>query len=791
MNTNKHSILRALIALLTGFLISTGAWAQSSDSSNDSGEDYLEEIMVTAQKRSENVQDVPIAITVFSDTELDKLGIVDLNGISQRTPGFSMGSKDAASSQMSIRGIGSTDDGAGADNSVIVYVDEVPIGRAAGMEIDLFDLERVEVLRGPQGTLFGRNAVGGALSLVTTKPTEDLKIKLEAKAGKFNQQDFRALVSGPIAENVFGKISFSNRKRDGYLDSSIDELPNFETLFPNLSLANARDIRALDIDRTSMRAALRFTPSDQLEINWSASVSNLDQTNAQRVFIGDRQQFGGFAGDALFPGRRNDYTSEFFEDPGFDIIDTFASTLRVDYTMANDFLLTSISSTRELETVSNDVTSTMGQATAILQTGAGLTAGGDVRNVIIAPVSIPFFENSDTFTQEFRITSPGDGRLRWVAGAFFMKEDVHRDERVILGLAIRDPLTNDVSVLAPPGESGDNQIVSVDSVAVFGEATFVISDTLEATLGLRYTEDEKDITRTGTADGIVVANPFFVENSASFDEVTGRAALAWKPTDDILLFGSFSTGFKSGGFQGRGTSEASVRDPFGPETAETTELGLKSTFLDGRLTFNPTIFHTKFDDLQVVELLRPVNSPPGTTASLVTQNAANAEIDGVELEYSWYPVDGLTIRGAYTWLDAEFIEFFAPPGFESTAGAALTDRAGNKLLKSPEYSISQLVRYEWPVEAWGGHLVAQGEFIHKEEQMSSVDNAPTTTLPAYDVANFSLTYVREGDHTAEFSIWVDNAFDESYLLPAFAQGGGGRALAAPPRTAGVTFRWHY
>jgi len=767
------------------------ALAQSGQSGGDSRNTYLEEVIVTAQKREENVQDVPIAISVFSETELDRLGIVDLAGISLRTPGFSMGSKDAASSQLSIRGIGSVDDGAAADNSVIVYIDEVPIGRAAGMEIDLFDLERVEVLRGPQGTLFGRNAVGGAISLVTTKPTEDLRIKFEAKVGKFDQQEFRGLVSGQIAENVFGKISFSRRKRDGYLDSTIDELSNFSEVFPNLTLATAKDIKALDIDRTTIRGGLRFTPTDAWEINLSASVSNLDQIGAQRVLIGDTQQFGGFAGDALFPGLRNDYTKEFFEDPGFDKIDSFSTMLRLDYTLANDLLLTSISSYREINTVSNDVTSTFGQATAILQTGAGLTPAGDVRNVIIAPVSIPFFEDSETFTQEFRITSPGEGRFRWVAGAFFMTEDVRRDERVLLGLAQRDPATNEVSVLVPTGESGDDQDVTVDSIAFFGEGTFEITPTLEATLGLRYTEDEKDITRTGTADGIVTPAPFFVENSARFDETTGRVALAWKPGDDIMLFGSFSTGFKSGGFQGRGTSDASVREPFGPENAETYELGLKSTFLDGRFQLNPTVFHTDFDDLQVVELLRPAGSPPGTTASLVTQNAANAEIDGVELEYSWYPVEGLTFRGAFTWLDAEFIEFFAPPGFENTSGADLTDRAGNKLLKSPEFSMSQLVRYEWPVDAWRGHFIAQGEYVHVDKQFSSVDNDPNVALPEYDLLNLSLTFVLEGEHTSEIALWVDNATDESYLLHNFSQGGGGRALAAPPRTYGLTYRWFY
>ena len=781
----QRTVIRGTLLFLAVVLPghATGAQPDSTD--------YIEEILVTAQKRVENIQNVPIAISAFSERELERLRVVDLAGVSARTPGFTLGSKDAASVQISMRGIGSVDDGAGADNSVIVYVDEVPINRAAGMDMDLFDLERVEVLRGPQGTLFGRNAVGGAINLVTSRPDEDLRVKLESTVGTFDHLDFRGLVSGQIAENVFGKISFSRRNRDGFLDSTIDKLPNFSEVFPNLSLVNARDINAYDVDRTSVRAGLRFTPGDALEFNLTLANSNVDQIGAQRILIGDTQQYGGFAGDALFPGLRDDYSKEFFEDPGFDRIDVESATLRVDYNWGEGYQFTSISSYRDIQTDSNDVTSTVGQATAILQTGAGLTPAGGVRTIIIAPVSIPFVEESETFTQELRVTSPADDRLRWVAGMFFMKEDVYRDERVILGLVEIDPETNAVSERAPPGESGDAQDVTVDTVAVFGQLDFDISPQLTATIGLRYTEDKKEISRVGTADGIVTSLPFAVEDDATFDEITGRAVLSWTPTDDVLVFGSYSRGFKSGGFQGRATRIESVSQPFGPEIADSYELGLKATFLDGRFQVNPTVFTTDFEDLQVVELLRPVGSPPGTTATLITQNAANAEIDGAEIEYSWYPVDGLTIRGAYTWLDAEFVEFFSPPGFETPSATAAGDRSGNKLLKSPEYSISQLIRYEWHVPAWKGSLALQGEYIHKEEQYSSPDNDLDARLPAYDVANFSLTYMREGENDLEVTFWVDNAFDENYLLHAFLQGGGARGTPAPPRMSGVTVRWSY
>jgi iron complex outermembrane receptor protein len=775
-----------------GAMVTPNAVAQVVD---DDGTFIRDEIIVTARKREENLQDVPIAISVFSGDALDKRGIVDIQGLSQRTPGFTVAAKDAASSQFSIRGIGSVDDGAAADNSVIVYVDDVPIGRAAGMDLDLFDLERVEVLRGPQGTLFGRNAVGGAISLVTKKPTEELEIKAEVKVGNFNRLDFRGLVSGQIAENLYGKISFSSRNRDGYLDSTIDRIPNSAALFPNLSQSFLKDINALDVDRSTLRAGLRYVPNDALEINLSGSYSTLNQSGPQRVFRGIEQQFGVGA-NLLVPGVADDFHSEFFEDPGFAKIDSYSETLHVDYTFDNDYTLTSISSVRSIETFINDVISTDAQTRAVFGATFGFEFPANlglrpISTILISPASNDFSENSTTYTQEFRLTSPAGKRLEWVAGVFYLHEDVRRNETVNLGLLQRQG-DGTVNVLVPAAESGDDQGVSINSYAAFAQGTYEIMEGLELTAGIRYTSDTKDITRLGTADGIVVSAPFFVENSATFDEVTPKVVLSYKPNDNWMVYGSYSRGFKSGGFQGRGTSAASVTPPFDPETADTYEAGIKATLLGGRLQINPTVFHTDFTDLQVVFLLRPVGSPPGTTSSLVTSNAANADVDGVEIEYSFYPFDGLTLSGSATYLDATFVEFFTPLGFETEDGQPLSNSlAGNTLLNSPKYSMSHLVRYEWDVPALNGSLAAQGEYVYREKTFGSNQNDPNVSLPTYNLVNLSLTYARDGDHHSEFSLWVDNVTDQDYLTQVFTQDRGGRATPGEPRMYGATFRWKY
>lgn len=762
--------------------MASGAAAQDDDRNDSAERNALELVVVTAQKREQNLQDVPIAITVFSQEALDRSGIVDMQGISLRTPSFYAGQKDAASSQFNIRGIGSADDGAAADNSVIVYVDEVPIGRAAGMDLDLFDLERVEVLRGPQGTLFGRNAVGGAISLVTKKPTEEFEAAFETTVGDYNRMDFRGRLSGQIAENLYGKISASSRNRDGILDSTIDEVPNSAALFPNLSQPLLRDIDALDVDTSTIRGALRYVPNDALEINLSASISTLDQAGPQRVFIGDNQDFGR-GGDALLPGLRGDFHKEFFEDPGFAQIDTKATAAHIDYLFSNGYQLTSISSYRKVDSAVNDVISTEAQSRAIMATGV-------TNPVLIAPAANDFTEVSETFTQELRVMSPDDQPLRFVAGVFYMHENVHRDETVNLGLLQR---LNDgnIVVLAPPGESGDNQFVSIDSYAAFAEASYEIFTGLDLTLGGRFTRDEKDITRIGTADGIVVAQPFFVENSATFDEFTPKAMISYKPFDNFMAFASYSQGFKSGGFQGRGTTALAVATPFGPEIADSYEFGIKTTLFGGRLLLNPVVFHTDFSDLQVVELLRPAGSPQGTTSSLITQNAANAEIDGFELEYSFFPFDGFELSGTVSVLDAKFVEFFAPEGFESESGAALTDRVGNDLGGSPDFTTSHLMRYTWPTPVWSGNVSAQVEFIHNDKTAGGASNNPDTSRPEYDLFNLRLNYQREANSNWNLSLWINNVGDEDYLVNNFAQDGGGRGLPAEPRTYGATYRWTY
>lgn len=753
----------ALLTTATGFA-SIPALAQQAPT--------LEEIVVTATRREESLQTIPLAVTAFDSESLRTMGIVDIKGITERTPGFTMGQFNPGQTQLYIRGIGSNEDGAGGDQSVIVFIDEVYIGRAAGMDVDLFDLERAEVLRGPQGTLFGKNVVGGAVNLITKKPTEEPEFRMEATVGNLNAKTFRGLASGPIADNVFGKISFSSRRRDGYLESRIGDFPEF---FPSNSAQQLDVEDALNVNKDSLRGQLRFTPSDALEVNLTASFASTDLNGQPEHFIGPAGIMYA-ASAALIPNYDDDIYASLYDNPGYHKNDTSAVALRFDYAINDDILFTSLTSHREVDAENSD----------------WIGGESDGLNLLLLSTPIPFLvvgtndyiDDSKAFTQEFRLTSTGDGPLQWVAGLYYLQEKTHRNESVVAGIIASDGAGGFVTV-NPTLPSSDDQNNTTDSYAVFGQATWAFSDSLSLTLGARYTSEEKDIVRIGTAGSFSVTEDFFVDTDESWDELTGKASLEWQATDDAFFYLSYSRGFKSGGFQGLSPNGAAAGTPFDPEFADLYELGAKTEWFERRLRLNAAVFYTDYQDLQILQLLVPDGE---TLGSLYTQNASDAEITGLELEFTALPVQGLTIQGSYTFLDTEYQNFAAPPGFTAPGGVNIGSRDGNELRNAPENAYNLMVRYDWEL-ASGGGLSLQGEFRHKDKVYQDPDVLEIAAVPAYDVFDARLAYtVPNGNF--EFALWGKNLADEEYLLHNFpGVTGEGAGTPAPPRTYGVTVSW--
>ena len=729
----------------------------------------LEEVVVTAQRRAESLQDVPLAITAITGDELDAMGVDDIKGITERTPGFTMGSFNAGQPQLYIRGIGSNEDSPAGDQSVIVFIDEVYIGRSAGMDLDLFDLERVEVLRGPQGTLFGKNVVGGAVSVVTSKPTDELDMRFELSAGDLDLRTARGLISGPIAENVYGKISFSSRKRDGYVDNRIDEFPQF---FPS---GNDGDFEIGDVDTNSLRGALRFTPTDRAEINLSANWSKMDQNGPPRHFVGPTGPW--FATEAaLLPGYRGNIHDVLQDDPGSSETDIWGVTARLDYDF-DAFTFTSLTSFRDVDAEIDNL-NFGGAEIADLRLSSGAAP-------VILGGSNPYVDQSETFTHEFRVTSAGDSAIQWVAGVYYLEEDAYRNERAPIGVFAATPIgtLNVVPII----DGGNEMSNTTESYAVFGQLTWSITDALNLTIGARQTWEEKDATVTSTPNALSAVPQFTLDLEDDWSSLTPKLSVDYQINEDAMVYFSYSEGFKSGGFPGGGANELIASTGFDQEEAKLYEIGTKTEWLDSRLRLNVAAFYTDYTDLQILQLLVPDDADPNSPGSLITQNAADAEIQGLEVEFSILPGENWLIQGSYTYLDTEFSDFFIPSGFRSPGGAPPADRTGNELRNAPENAYNILVRYEMPFDN-GMNLRLQADYRHKDEVFQDPDVLEFAAVPEYDVLDLRASLNFGGGHWTVTG-WVKNATDEEYFLHNFPLQGSGVATPALPRTWGVTVNW--
>jgi iron complex outermembrane receptor protein len=765
---------RQLIAALA--LCVTGTAFAQQDDARTSG---LEEITVTAQRRAESLQTVPLAVTAFSADELQKQGIDNIKSLTERVPGLTMGQFNPGQPQVYIRGVGSNVRGAAEDPGVIMYIDEVPIGRAQGMDIDLYDLERVEVLRGPQGTIYGRNAAGGAINLITTKPTEETRWALEGTFGDYKTAGGRGFVSGALGDDVFGKLAVSYKRQDSYL---INNVGLYARSFPTTSAFDNRGLEGTSSQ--SVRGQLRFTPGDALELNLTGYYSASDADSATRHFFiganaaGARTGTIAIADHILVPGYADDYRNIFVDDAGSYRAQASGVNFRVDYDLTPSMVLTSLSAYR--------------YATALaIEPGLGSPALSTVRlnNTTAAQgVGFVFDGNNDyrdtdrMLMEDLRVSSNGDGRLQWVAGLFYLDEEVYRNETNSTGVKVRG--AGGAIVGAPNNVlGGEEQFSTTKSYAVYGQGTYSFNDMWSATLGVRYTEDEKDFRGIGTAGGAgTIASNYEVRARKKWSATTPKATLDFKPTDRAMVYLTWSEGYKAGGYPNLAVNGVVASTPYDPESAVNYEIGAKTEWFDRRLRVNLSLFTIDYEDLQVLVQLVPVGSPPTVAGSLFTINAATAESKGCELEFSLAPTDRLFFSGSVSKLNAEFTSFNAPPGFVVTGGAPIT--AGLNLRNSPDIAWNVLARYTQPL-ANGGSLGFQGEALHKDRVYQDPANLEYAAIPGYDLANFRIGYTTPSGKV-EFAAVLTNAFDENYLVHNFPAAGQGLGRAGPPSMLSFT-----
>lgn len=724
--------------------------------------DQLEEVVVTAQHREENIQDIPVTVTALGSEILAKADIFDPASVALHVPGMSYVEFSPGQSIISMRGINSADDGAGLDNSVSLFLDGVYIGRLASINFDMFDLERLEVLRGPQGTLFGRNSIGGAINVITSKPSEELISKLGGTIGNEGIVRYQGYLSGPLSDNLAGKIVVNHREHEGYVRNVI------------------LDKDQQDEDQTSVRGQLLLA-LDSSEWLLSADTMDDDREDMGRTPIVD----GSFPALAMLAANGGGVRRATAPADGFSMREASGVSLQGDIEFERGTLTT--------------ITGFRNAKTDWEMASIGVPAG--VLGVPFDEILDDIVEDIDTFSQEFRWTSELDGRLNFTAGVYFLTEETDRIEQ----FKITAPGTPDPNVMFRQLDRGSQAIIGNEysgtfnettSYAVYGQGTWDISDTLGLTFGARWTVDEKDYRansvdcggdRTGTpfedfpaCVGLggslsIINESFDVSASDDWSDFSPKLALQYQANDQVMVFGSVSRGYKAGGFAGSQGVEAVATRPVDPETALNYEVGFKGDFVDDTVRLNLTGFFTDYEDLQIVRF-GPASSDPDAFGTFLTTNIGSADIMGLEAEFTWFATDNFQIAGNLALLDTEVSDLVING----------VDASGSNLTRAPETSYNLLFAYGLPTDS--GEFDFRVEFSHVDEQINDY-LVQTTITDEYDLIDARVGWT-SSDERWEVALWGKNLADEDYISHSYVIGPGVIGVWGAPLTYGFTVNWN-
>lgn len=738
----SHGALRfSALTLATAAAINgaAGAYAQSG---------ALEEVIVTAERRSQSLQEVPISITTFTEELINEGNIISMEDVALRTPNFKMTAFNITEPQLFLRGIGNTNDSSGSDPAVAVFIDDVYLGRPSGASTDLYDLERIEVLRGPQGTLYGRNAAGGAINMYTKKPQEAFEAKVGFSAGNYGLANLRAYVNGAVSDGVAGKLTMNVRNRHGFAEN----------------ITTGQDLE--DESTNSLRGQLLFTPTDNVDVLLGFDWADIDTSGNNRFLTNlDIDNYPGVI-PALYPTYLarglaaneligNDPRKSNHEELQYSKKKILGLQARVDVDL-DWAVLTSITAYRESE--SSWWQALNPQLSARLG-GFGLQEVDDGAE-----------QEAEQFSQELRLAGESDS-LKWVVGAYFFDENVQRAERFTTWW---DP-TSHLAVLGD-GTVDFFQNSDNESFALFGQFTYNLTDSLGLTLGARYTDDEKSIDND-TAAPVPNASPVFpsgvplfgpaysVSASDSWSETTVRASLDYRITDDHMIYATYSEGFKSGAFNGTQRYPELAAVPIEPELATNYEIGFKTQWLNDRLRINANYFDLDYENLQVWVL----------TNSVLTASNAQAASDGIEAEVAVVFTDNFKVTGSFATLDAKFTE---------------GSNAGNDLPRAPETSWSIMADLSLPM-ASGASIDLLATASYTDEFHFEVDNDPRGLQEDVTVWDASATYTAANE-AWDFAVWGKNLSDELYSTHHIDGSYiGATRIFAPPRTYGFSFNFYW
>ncbi|HNP34747.1 MAG TPA: TonB-dependent receptor [Woeseiaceae bacterium] len=745
----------------------------------------IEEIVVTAQKRTERLQDVPVSISVFNSDAIDQTGVRELKEIAAYIPNLQISPGNDFTTTVTIRGVGAQSRNIGFDSRVGVYVDGVYVGQSPALNQELLALERVEVLRGPQGTLFGKNTVAGAINLITKKPDNEFHAKVSADIGNMNYSEFQGIVNIPFNDKVAAGFSVSKTDRDGYVN--------------NITTGN--DLGSRDV--LAYRAQLRILASDQLEIN--ASFDGLNSESL--ILIGD--PITDMLALQPVPVAPELGEVAFNFDP-YDDRDIYGGAVDVTYDLKNDHTLKSITGYRTTDAVYSNAT--------------------DYSPVDI--VSIEYTDDYDVLSQEFQFISPDTQPLTYMVGLYFYQQEATTQRDVVLGADFVDAFVGPLYASGaltpplPPAPALPNSVVSqligfgpplskvfnsgtVDttSYAIYFNGAYQLSERWKLGFGARYSTEDKDVNWTldGRNSGIFFIgstgpdpmNPSPLINDRTDDFFAPAVNLTYAMNDTTNVYVRYSAGYKSGGFNldyiNADELAANQGLDFDKETVDSYELGLKGIYLEGRLTLNMAAFIANYDDYQVNQFV----DLGGGRTSIRINNAAKVDTSGLEAEATWFLTNDFSLQASLGLLKAEFDSF--PGGGNNGA-----DASGNELVNAPNTSGSLGAIYQHGIPAWKARLLMRADVTYTSEYFTTASNetevpynsAYPGTIPFGQIPSRTALDARIGlssDHeTWEVYLWGRNLTDETDPVSELRDFFGTIAkLPGMPRTYGIEFAWNF
>jgi len=747
-----------LLALAAG--LQTPAMAQEDRA-------VLEEVVITAQKRTQSLQDVGIAVNAFTGENLREYRMSNAKDVADYTPNVDIKSTlTVGNPNVTIRGVGLNDFNANNSPPAGVYVDEVFLTSTSMMSFQLFDLERVEVLKGPQGTLYGRNTTAGAMNFITKKPTQQFDAYTALTGGNWGHFEAEGAVGGPIGDSTAYRLSGKTIQRSGgpYTSSVFGEHGEIDVKTARAQLTwDIDDDRSLELsihgdtdksdgalyasygtkDATMIPAGVTEPITGVLAPNCAAvDAGGFDPQNCVDVWGYSDTDGDPYRGDWQFPSM--------IDRAGFGGRATFTWDL-------GESTLTSVTGYENLDRDADD----------------GDSTGNPTRNQFhLRPAN-----NVEQISQEIRLSGASD-KVDWVGGVFY-SDDTVEEWANIESPDLFGPVLDFLFGLGfVPEDLRTQYKQDTSALALFGHTEWALDDQWNLIFGLRYTDEErKFVGDSAIGRPILVPGLSAIDQKISETNVSGKVGLEYFTQNDSMVYGSVSTGFKSGGFFGGLALDASERLPYDKETITAYEFGVKSRLADNTLQFNAAVFYYDYEDMQQF-----VETNVGGIQIAKLDNIPDASsVTGIDIDLWWRPTDGLDIRGGLGILDSELGDF------KDLAGVT---QSGKEMANAPGTSASVSARYEWDL----GNNVASAlvGVNHTGDMFRNAQNNPLTKVDSYTLVDGRLA-LASADGGWEVALWAKNLTDEEYVVESFGDDslGSWTRLFNTPRTYGISGTWYW